>query len=403
MTVNTELRTTDLPGLVDLLRQQADVKVDEVVSASRLRMEDGNLHVVGAHTILDDDGVTAADAVLAPTERFDDGVSEKLAIPRAYLRRIRTDDLPVPGASLLSPGGGISHHADGTIGTPVDLYDATVNAMLAVDPSRKFLVRSFRTDNPADVGIGRALLSDSFALGMDNLDAILALLAGVRESGLDVEIHRASLTERQMRVTLVAPAITALAPILLRNYRSPWNGRSGADLPVISAGLDVRNSETGGGAFVVAPFALVQICTNGMTRQVDALRRAHLGAKLSEGVVRWSADTVHHATELVKSQARDAVETFLSEDYLAGWVDEVEGKATAPVVDAAGTIERVGKVHAFTEAEQASILDCFIRSGDLTAGGVMQAVTAAAQNVESADRQAEMEDLAMAVLDTASA
>lgn len=396
MTIETELRTADLTGLVDLLRKQADVKVDEVVPASRLRVEDGKLHVVGAHTILSDEGVTSADAVLAPTERFDDGVSDKLGIPRAYLRRLAGEPMPRVALDDLA--------LDGTEAVAsVPLYDANVNGWLQADPGRKFLVRSFRTEDPSDVGIARALLSDSFALGMDNLDVLLAVLAGVNESGQNVTIHRASLTERQMRVQLVAPAITALAPTLLRNYRSPFTGRSGADLPVISAGLDVRNSETGGGAFVVAPYALVQICTNGMTRQVDAVRKAHLGAKMQEGVIRWSAETVHHATALVKSQAKDAVETFLSADYLAGWVDEVEGKSTAPVTDATATIERVGKAHAFSEAEQASILDCFIKSGDLTAGGVMQAVTAAAQGVESADRQAEMEDLAMAVLDTAAA
>lgn len=388
MTVNTELRNTDLPGLVDLLRKQADVKVDEVVTASRLRVVGGNLHVVGAHTTIDDDGVESHDAVLAPTERFDDGVSEKLGIPRAYLRRLHGDPLPT---FREEPGQG----------REVALYDANVNGWLQADPNRKFLVRSFRTDDPNDVGVARAFLSDSFALGMDNLDVLLAVLAGVRDAGLDVDIHRASLTERQMRVQLVAPAITALAPTLLRNYRSPFSGRSGAELPVISAGLDVRNSETGGGAFVLAPYALVEICKNGMTRQVDADRKAHLGSRLDEGVIRWSAETVHHATALVTSKAKDAVSTFLSADYLAGWVDEIEGLSVAPVTDAAGTIERVGKAHSFTEAEQASILDCFIRSGDLTAGGVMQAVTAAAQGVESPDRQAEMEDAAMAVLDTA--
>lgn len=392
MTIQTELRTSDLSGLVDLLKLQADLKVDEVVTANRLTMRDGDLRIIGAHTRLDETGVTSTDAVLAPTERFDDGVSEKLGIPRAYLRKLRVteQDVIVPALGY-SPG------------LPTSMYDANVNGWLQAEPNRKFLVRSFRTDNPDDVGIARALLSDQFRLGMDNLDVLLAVLAGIRDAGVDVSIHRCSLTERQMRVFLTAPAITALAPTLLNGYRSPFSGRSGRELPVIEAGLDVRNSETGGGAFSVAPALIVQICTNGMTRQNEALRKAHLGVKLDEGVVRWSEHTVKTATALVKSQARDAVETFLSADYLARWVDEIEGKAAVPIVDATGTIERVGKTHAFSDAEQASILDCFIRSGQLTAGGVMQAVTAAAQSVDSPDRQAEMEDLAMAVLDTAAA
>lgn len=390
--IQTELRASDLSGLVDLLKLQADIKVDEVVTANRLTMRDGQLHIIGAHTRLDETGVTATDAVLAPTERFDDGVSDKLGIPRAYLRKLRETErdviVPVLG---YSPG------------LPVSMYDANVNGWLQSEPNRKFLVRSFRTDNPDDVGIARALLSDQFRLGMDNLDVLLAVLAGVRAAGVDVDIFRCSLTERQMRVMLTAPAITAMAPSLLNGYRSPFSGKTGRDLPLIFAGLDIRNSETGGGAFSVAPAAVFEVCSNGMTRQAEALRKAHLGVRLDEGVVRWSAETVNAATELVKAQARDAVETFLSADYLARWVDEIEGKASTPVVDAVGTIERVGKTHAFSDAEQASILDCFIRSGELTAGGVMQAVTAAAQGVESPDRQAEMEDLAMAVLDTAAA
>ena len=63
------------------------------------------------------------------------------------------------------------------------------------------------------------------------------------------------------------------------------------------------------------------------------------------------------------------------------------------------TIQRVGKTVGFSETEQRSILDFFIASGDLTAGGVMNAATAAAQTVESPHRQAEIEDLALDVLE----
>jgi len=390
MEVTTELRNGDLNNLVELLRKQDDVKVDEVVSASRLRMVDGQLHIDGGAQRLTLDGVTVADAVLDPTDRFDDGVSDKLGIPRAYLRKMRQTGQDV----TLDDGPDVA--------MSVRLYDANVNGWLQAEPGRKFMVRSFRTDDADDVGLARALLSDSFAR-YDNLDVLLGALAGVRDSGHQVEMHRCSLTETQMRVMLTAPAITALAPTLLRNYRSPFGGGSGADLPVVFGGLDIRNSETGGSAFDIRPALVVQICKNGMTREVKQFRKTHLGAKLDEGVITWSAETTKRLVSLVTSQAKDAVNTYLNPDYLAAWVDEIEGKAVAPVTDAAGTIERIGKVHAFSEAEQAQILDCFIKSGDLTAGGVMQAVTAAAQGVEDPDRQAQMEDVAMAVLETAAA
>jgi hypothetical protein len=289
------------------------------------------------------------------------------------------------------------------------LLDANVNAWLQADPNRTFLLRGFRTDDPDETGIARALLSDRFAM-IDNLDVLLAALAGVREAGVNVDIESANLTERNMRVWINAPEVTALAPILLRNYRSPFegngHGQSGlrdeaGNLPVVSAGFEVRNSETGGSAFTIVPKVKVKVCNNGMTITTDQLRQVHLGGRMEEGQINWSEDTQRKAVELVTARTRDAVSTFLNADYVAKIVSQVEETSATPVVDAMATIEHVTKVHGFSEGEAANILDCFIRSADVTAGGVMQAVTAAAQMVDNPDRQAEMEDSALDVLATA--
>jgi hypothetical protein len=55
----------------------------------------------------------------------------------------------------------------------------------------------------------------------------------------------------------------------------------------------------------------------------------------------------------------------------------------------------------FTDAQQHDILSCFIRGGDVTAGGVMHAVTAAAQAQDDADTAHEMESAALRALDIA--
>ena len=57
----------------------------------------------------------------------------------------------------------------------------------------------------------------------------------------------------------------------------------------------------------------------------------------------------------------------------------------------------------FTDAQQADILSYFIRGGDVTAGGVMHAVTAAAQAQDDADAAHEMESAALRALDIAAA
>jgi hypothetical protein len=52
----------------------------------------------------------------------------------------------------------------------------------------------------------------------------------------------------------------------------------------------------------------------------------------------------------------------------------------------------------FTDEEAAGVLDHFIRGGQVTAGGVMQAVTSFSQTVPNADRAYELEALGMEAL-----
>jgi hypothetical protein len=383
---DTTMRNGDLATLAALLEEQRAVKYDAVVQSRALSYEDGLLHVEGDDVVLSPEGVTKQDVVLTPSEIFEEGVSDRLGIPRAYLRKLRESAVRVPDeANLLID---VEEQL---------LLDANVNAWLRADPGRKFLVRGFHREG--EVGMARALLSDRYAL-IDNLDVLLAGLDGIRQSGVEATVYSADLSERKMRVRLTCPAIEALAPVLLNDYRSPWDGTAGRDLPVVRAGLDLRNSETGGGAFSLAPWILVLVCRNGMTRNVtgEAQRRIHTGVRHDVGVVSWSEDTQRRYIDLVKAQTRDAVQMFCSPAYLALAVAEIEEKAGKRVEDAAGTIERVGTEFGFTEEERKEVLDFFIKGGTLTAGGVMQAATAFAQTVESPDRQAAIEDQAFRIL-----
>jgi hypothetical protein len=404
--METTLRNADLNQLVTLLREQQAAKYDVVVSADRLAYDDGGLVINdpdNAEITLE--GVASRPVRLDPTDLFEDGVADRLVIPRAYLRKLRESAQRVEIDGLATPPDYRSSAA---------LLDLNVNGWLQADPFRKFLVRGFRGADGS--GLARALLSDRFA-GYDHLDALFAALDGVRQAGVEINVHSGNLTERSMRLTAYSPQLTALAPSLLRNYRSPWDGRDfdqggrrpgavGNALgapgheynPKVLGGFDFRNSETGGAALVVQPWLLVEICSNGLTRPLAQWRKVHVGSRLDEGVVTWSVDTQRKNLELVVAQVRDAVSTFLDPTYLARWVDEIETLSGAPVSDPVSTIEHVGRQFGFSEGEQASILDCFIKSGDITAGGVMQAVTAAAQLAETHDRQAAMEDQAMNVL-----
>lgn len=220
---------------------------------------------------------------------------------------------------------------------------------------------------------------------------------------MHTEITSCDLTERNMYVRINAPEVLAYAPGLMRNYRSPFSGQSGADVPGVSAGLTIRNSETGGGAFHIVPRVTFLVCSNGATITKDALRAVHLGGKLDEGKIRWSEETSRKQLELITLKARDAVASFLDADFVARVLRDMEEAAGVPVGQPEKTIKQVSRVLLFNEETQQGILDHFIRGGDTTAGGVFHAMTAYAQVVEDAELAASLEDSAFRALELAAA
>jgi uncharacterized protein YoaH (UPF0181 family) len=358
-------RHATLADLAGLLRDQQARKLDVVAPATALRSAGARRVIDQTDPQLTPDGVTMTTGTYTPTEVCDDGIAEKLGIPAAYLRRLR-DEHPA-------------------------LYDANVNGWLA-RADKSYLVRCLRGDRGG--GIARAFLSSSFKM-IDNLDVLMAALDGLRQSGVPTEIDGCDLTPRRMYVRVVSPAIRAVAPQLLAGYRSPFTGQSGADNPVVFAGWVLSNSETGCGAFTIIPRLVVQICRNGMTMSKDALRAVHLGGRLEDGVIRWSHETQQRNLELITAQARDAVVTFLDTDYVEKKIAEMSGAAGQPVTDPQQAIEIVAQRLRFTDEQQKSILNHFIRGGDLSAGGVMHAVTSTAQTLPDADTAHEMEAQAL--------
>lgn len=394
----TTLRNADLGDFVQVLKSQADVRYDVVANSRDLRFEGGQLIVTGTEATITDEGVTREEICLTPTDIFDSGISERLSIPRQYVRRMRdeavayeTDQLATAEQAGLNVG-----EVDLSDNPYSALLDTNVNTWLDHNP-RRWFVRAFKpTTEPC--GIARAFLSDQFNC-IDNYDVLLAVLDGVRASGVPVEVTSANLSERRMDVRIEAPGVRGLAPTLLKNYRSPFTGERGADNPVVHAGFRIRNSETGGGAFTIVPELTVLVCKNGMTMVKEAVRKVHLGRKMDEGLIRWSDETKKKNVELVRAQTVDAVQTFLDIDYITKKIDELEGKSAVEVPTT--VIEHVSNALGFTESEEAGILDHFIKGGDVTSGGVMHAVTSFAQTIDDPDRAIEVGDQGVAAMDAA--
>lgn len=384
-------RNATLEDMVAILRHQRARRLDVVAPAAAVHAYDGNLVIDGAIQHVTTDGVTSAAGTYRPTVVADEGLAAKLGINLAYLRRLR-EQRP-------------------------DLWDANVNGWLhgnpltgiAPDP-RKFLIRLFQAEGD-NLGVARAVLSDSYKV-IDNLDALLATLDGIRQAGVDVEFDGLDLSERRLYARVVAPQIRAYAPGLLAGYRSPFGGetyipgrqwtpeqarqaaaRSGQGYepgsePVLFAGFVVSNSEVGDGAWSITPRIVAQVCGNGMQIVADVTRAVHLDSRQDEGVIRYSADTQEKELALITARARDAVATFLSPAYLQAKVSEVERKAGVPVSHPDETVRQVAKAAKFSDEIADGILAHFVRGGQLTAGGVMQAVTSLAQTLDDPDAAA---------------
>lgn len=368
-------RNMPLQQLATLLEDQSARSLDVIAGAAAIRSVGGHLVLDGLEPRLGPDGVTMTSGTYAVNDIANAGIADKLGIPVAYLRKLATE----------AP----------------DLYDDNVNGWLA-RTDRRFLIRALRTNPDPTGAIGgadgvvRAFLSDRYSR-IDNLDVLLAALEGVRESGAQIQVDGCDLTDRRMYVRVYSPDIQAQAPQLLANYRSPFDSRPGSELPVVWGGFVITNSETGCGAFTIAPRLVVQVCRNGMVLDHEAMRRTHLGARHSgeDGVVAWSAETMTKTLELITSRTKDAVAAYLDADYVTRMVHDLEQVAGTPVENPDTTIKVVAQRLRFTEDQQTSILNHFIKGADLSAGGVMHAVTSVAQTLTDADAAHEMETAAV--------
>lgn len=360
------LRKSDLTGMVQVLRDRNAMRHDIVVPARDLGFVGNDLLIKEQAHTLTEDGVTTTDTLRSYTvgNVATEHLTERLGIPITYWRRMANEE----------PG----------------LLATNANTWLRKD-DRTFYVRSYLPESGE--GFLRAVLSDRYAR-IDNLDVLAAALQGVHAAGLDTGSMGIScdLSERRMYVRIEAPQVGINVADVLGTYRDPRSGTSVMDKPMMWAGLVITNSEVGNGAFSIAPRVVLQVCTNGMTRQQDVSRRAHLGAQRAVSAdVDTSAETERRLLALVESQTTDAVRTFLSVDYLRRTMDDLAALTGVRLTAPEQQVKDVTRALRYSEVEADAVFAHFIAGGDLSPLGVGHAITALAQDVTDPDRAADME------------
>lgn len=374
------LRKEGLDVLVSTLKADRNQRLDVVMPVNNLRYHQGNLLVGGLdeitvpeRTVLTDDGVThipgfAFDpsGMYAPSDTVDQNISDRFGIGRRYMNKMRAED--------------------------IELLDYNVNrwADKSTDSALVRLVWGAMPGNLAVTGYARAILSDRYAI-IDHLDTVFAILEALSALGLDgSNIAGIDLSDSKLYFNVEVPGIAVNARELVKNYRSPFTGQTGAEMPLVHAGIKFTNSETGRGAFEAKPYALFQTCTNGATIDGFGMRKVHLGSRMERGEVTWSQETVKAANELVRHQVQDAVGQWLSTDFLQAAVDKWSQLADVEVVKPVDTIKVIGTELSYTQDEQDDILNKFIKGGDTSAFGISQAITASVQDIANPDRAHEL-------------
>lgn len=404
MTTITNARNATLPDLVEILRAKHTLKLDVVANALAIQpRHDGLLDVEYPESILLDDGFLTR-GTYRPTAIFDEGLAERLNIPVAYLKRLRSTR---PDLWCENVAGWLHGYRRGT-------GAALIGGEPAEFPpdDRQHMLRLFRPATVDDsVGVARAILSDTYKV-MDDLDVLTAALDAVKDTGVDVEIVGCDLSDRRMSVKVAAPSIYAYADTLLRDYRNPFQRGArragghrnlpidGAGRPIVFAGFVISNSEVGGGAASLTPRLTIEICSNGMTVSRDIVRAVHLGRRLGSGVVQWSNETQQRNLDLVASMTQDAVRTFLNVDYVTERVAEIERNGTKPIVVEA-QVRQVANTLSFTEDQTTALVNHFMLGGQMTAMGVANAVTSVAQTIADPDVANELEGRAFEAIEVA--
>ena len=374
-------RQNTLAELVTELKDQNMQKKDFVVPANLLSMENGQIVVNNYNSnddltkLLTEVGIKSEDSgklILGCLPILHQNLSDKLDIPLRYYNLIQ---------SL----------------SDTTLIDTNVSHWLKSMKGNIFL-RTF-INKEENNGFARAILSDRYNV-IDNFDVLLATLEAVKESGLNLKIedNGCDLSESKMYVRFVAPDLEIQAPDLLRNYKNPKGGNGIVGDGIIT-GFVITNSELGQGSFNISPRAVILKCQNGMVFKDDSFGKIHLGSKMEQySQIDWSEETKRKNHELIQLQVKDAVKQFTSEDFLRRKITELNQYAEQELKHPIETVKNVSKLLNITEEKEKSILDFFMRSGDISSMGVSQAITFYAHETKDADESHDLESAAIEIL-----
>ena len=282
----------------------------------------------------------------------------------------------------------IAHDQIGTaLGIPSKYYDkmrkenpsllaTNVNSWFNQDPK----MRMVRTLD----GTARAFLSDKYRR-IDNFEVAQTVLPIIADMP-DARIESCEITDSRMYIKVVNPRLTT----------EITKG------DIVQSGILITNSEVGMGSLTVQPLVYRLVCTNGMVVNDAKMRKYHVGRgnQADEDFTLYADETLKADDHALMLKVQDTVRAVVDQARFDKVVAMMRQAKDAKIVTSniPQMVELAGTDFGFSKQEGTSILDYLIRGGDLTLYGMANAVTRAAQDVESYDRSTAMEAIGYDIL-----
>jgi len=284
----------------------------------------------------------------------------------SYLLQSQAENGPPPvvlkdvaRAQLLTRTGIPSTYADRCVArNRPDIIAWNTNQWLQ-DDEGSVLVRTYNST------VGRAILSDSYR-PLDNYDLMQAILPVVEDLApkIDLECVSAQVTDRRLYLRLVSRSQTI----------EPRVG------DIIQNGIVISNSETGHGAVSLRRFTLVLRCLNGAVME-HAFRKTHLGRQLeAEGFYSKTSRMLEDAA--FWSKLSDAMRWVFDEQEFQDSMAPTIEAASLPLPKPTEAVQIVTRRYGLPKSSIEDLTNKLITSGDSTAYGLVNAVTALAHELD---------------------
>ena len=250
-----------------------------------------------------------------------------------------------------------------------ELLAANVNGWFQQKPERR-MVRTLD-------GQVRAFLSDRYRR-LDNYDLAAAVLPVLKDMGEGLKIVSTELTESKMYIKVI-------------NERLELEVKQG---DVVQAGMVISNSEVGMGSLKVEPLIYRLICTNGMIAQDHSQKRYHVGRNAEEGeAYELFRDETIKADDRafflkVQDTVRAAVDIIKFTTIVERMREATEQKIEGNPVK---SVELLTKSFGYNGEESSGILQHLIQGGDLSAYGMLNAITRTSQDLDDYERATALE------------